>query len=142
MEPAFSWSYALSTLFIRFFGIFLVLGILQIALQVSGRVFRVMDERREAKDTVKTAPVVKEVPGTPAAVESTTTEDKEDGEAKVAAAIGVALHLYAAEKAAASRGAAAANIESFATGWRVAGRLSQLHGRLNTPGHTPDRLKK
>ena len=142
METAFSWSYALSTLFIRFFGIFLVLGILQIALQVSGRVFRVMDERRALQEAPKPSPGVKEVPVPPAAEESATREDKEDGEQQVAAAIGVALHLYAAQREQASRGTAAANVESFATGWRVAGRLSQLYGRLNTPGRTPDRLRK
>jgi len=43
------WGYAIGTLFIRFFGVFLVLTILQIGMQLSGRFFTAMENRRQAR---------------------------------------------------------------------------------------------
>ncbi|MBW1988548.1 MAG: hypothetical protein JRI97_03285 [Deltaproteobacteria bacterium] len=48
-DPGF-WNYALSTLIIRFVGIFIVLGILQVMMQVSGRIFRGMEERKKRRE--------------------------------------------------------------------------------------------
>jgi hypothetical protein len=39
------WGYAISTLVIRFVGIFVVLGILQVVMQITGRVFARLDAR-------------------------------------------------------------------------------------------------
>jgi Na+-transporting methylmalonyl-CoA/oxaloacetate decarboxylase gamma subunit len=41
------WGYAISTLIIRFVGIFVVLGTLQVVMQITGRVFARLDARRE-----------------------------------------------------------------------------------------------
>ena len=39
------WTYAISTLIIRFVGIFVVLGVLQIIMQITGRIFTRLDIR-------------------------------------------------------------------------------------------------
>ena len=44
------WGYALGTLFIRFFGIFLVLGILMIGMILSGKIFSAMDKKAAAAE--------------------------------------------------------------------------------------------
>jgi hypothetical protein len=49
-DPGF-WSYALSTLLIRFVGIFIVLGILQIIMQISGRIFIAIERRKKEAKT-------------------------------------------------------------------------------------------
>lgn len=42
------WGYALGTLFIRFFGIFLVLSVLMIGMMLSGKVFETLERRRDS----------------------------------------------------------------------------------------------
>jgi len=44
---AIDWNYAISTLLIRFVGIFVVLGILQVVMQITGRIFARLDARKE-----------------------------------------------------------------------------------------------
>jgi len=73
---AVDWTYAISTLIIRFVGIFVVLGILQIVMQVTGRIFT----RLDAKDAAKAIPKPEE-----ASLAMT---------AEQAAAVGMALYLY------------------------------------------------
>ena len=46
---AIDWGYAISTLIIRYVGIFVVLGILQIVMQITGRVFAYLDDKKEMK---------------------------------------------------------------------------------------------
>lgn len=41
------WSYAISTLLIRFVGIFVVLGILQVVMQITGRIFAYVDAKQK-----------------------------------------------------------------------------------------------
>jgi hypothetical protein len=41
------WGYALGTLFIRFFGIFLVLSVLMIGMMVSGKIFETLEKRKD-----------------------------------------------------------------------------------------------
>ncbi|MBW1793346.1 MAG: hypothetical protein JRJ38_02790 [Deltaproteobacteria bacterium] len=41
------WNYAISTLLIRFVGIFVVLGILQVVMQITGRVFAYLDAKKD-----------------------------------------------------------------------------------------------
>jgi hypothetical protein len=41
------WGYAISTLLIRFVGIFVVLGILQVVMQISGRIFARIDDKQK-----------------------------------------------------------------------------------------------
>ena len=45
------WNYAISTLIIRFVGIFVVLGILQVVIQIMGRIF--ISIERKAKEKAK-----------------------------------------------------------------------------------------
>jgi Na+-transporting methylmalonyl-CoA/oxaloacetate decarboxylase gamma subunit len=73
---AVDWAYAISTLIIRFVGIFVVLGILQIVMQATGRIFA----RLDAKDAAKAIPKPEE------ASRAMTAEQ--------AAAVGMALYLY------------------------------------------------
>ncbi len=42
---AIDWGYAISTLIIRFVGIFVVLGILQVVMQITGRIFARLDAK-------------------------------------------------------------------------------------------------
>ena len=59
MEPvAIDWGYAISTLIIRFVGIFVVLGILQVVMQITGRIFA----RLDATGSEETPPVSKTAP--------------------------------------------------------------------------------
>jgi len=53
------WGYALGTLFIRFFGIFLVLSILMIGMIISGKVFQSIAKRKDKADETS-APQAKE----------------------------------------------------------------------------------
>ena len=41
------WGYAISTLLIRFVGIFVVLGILQVVMQIMGRIFVYLDAKKD-----------------------------------------------------------------------------------------------
>ncbi len=79
------WGYALGTLFIRFFGIFLVLSILMIGMILSGKIFQMLDKiktKREKEIRVKTeAPT----PG---------IQPAETVEPELAAAVCAALHLH------------------------------------------------
>jgi Na+-transporting methylmalonyl-CoA/oxaloacetate decarboxylase gamma subunit len=83
------WGYALGTLFIRFFGIFLVLSILMIGMIISGKVFQMFDRKKEKR--------AKEIQLPPAAV----TPDIQPTEAvgsELVTAICVALHLHLSEQ--------------------------------------------
>jgi hypothetical protein len=73
---AIDWTYAISTLIIRFVGIFVVLGVLQVIMQITGRIFLRLDEREAAQATIP------EAKG-PAGM----TEEQ-------AAAVGMALYLH------------------------------------------------
>ena len=73
---AIDWNYAIATLVIRFVGIFIVLGILQVIMQISGRIFARMDLEKSADKE-------EESPGPASAM----SEEQ-------AAAVGMALYLY------------------------------------------------
>ena len=45
---AIDWGYAISTLVIRFVGIFIVLGVLQVIMQITGRVFTRLDAKKDS----------------------------------------------------------------------------------------------
>jgi hypothetical protein len=61
------WGYALSTLIIRFVGIFVVLGMLQIVMQISGRIFARLDAKKQAQ-TAKATPSKEATPEEIAAI--------------------------------------------------------------------------
>ncbi len=80
------WGYAIGTLFIRFFGVFMVLALLEIGMFVAGRVFRTI-ENRAAQAKAEAEAVLLE----PAAAEQTAPPPMDRGKA---AAIAMALHLH------------------------------------------------
>jgi Na+-transporting methylmalonyl-CoA/oxaloacetate decarboxylase gamma subunit len=50
------WGYAISTLVIRFVGIFVVLGILQMIMQITGRIFTRLDAKKDGEIQKTAAP--------------------------------------------------------------------------------------
>jgi hypothetical protein len=48
------WGYAISTLIIRFVGIFVVLGMLQIVMQITGRIFAHLEAKKQDKTSEPT----------------------------------------------------------------------------------------
>ena len=79
------WGYALGTLFIRFFGIFLVLSILMIGMIISGKIFQMLDRKKEERG--------KEIQSPPAAA-TPDIQPAETVEPELATAVCVALHLH------------------------------------------------
>jgi len=82
------WGYALGTLFIRFFGIFIVLCILMLGMILSGRVFQLMESNKARLDANKAQKLVLEGKAEEPAGK------KEEIDPETAAAIAVALHLH------------------------------------------------
>ena len=72
---AIDWGYAISTLVIRFVGIFIVLGVLQVIMEITGRVFARLDAKKDL-----------EPQKTSVSSEALTQEE--------AAGVGAALYLY------------------------------------------------
>jgi hypothetical protein len=113
------WGYALGTLLIRFFGVFLVLGVLQVGMLLAGQVFQALHRRAQAPKTIPVrAPIAEEPEEVPETIEP-----------EAAMAIGVALHLHLA----ALRASAALNLEeSDASSWARQGRTQIMRDRLLT----------
>jgi hypothetical protein len=111
------WGYALGTLLIRFFGIFLVLGVLMGGMLLAGLVFQRLGRRAEAS---------KAAPALPPGAEG--LEEVADAVApETATAIGVALHLHLS----ALRAAAVLNLErSDGSSWALQGRSQIMRDRL------------
>jgi hypothetical protein len=111
------WGYALGTLLIRFFGIFLVLGVLMVGMILAGQVFQRLDRRAEAsKAALALRPAAEEPEEAPEAINPET-----------ATAIGVALHLHLC----ALRAATAMNLErSDGSSWTRQGRSQIMRDRL------------
>jgi hypothetical protein len=87
------WGYALGTLFIRFFGIFLVLSVLMVGMLVSGKIFETLEARRNrpARAPLRVVSAMAEdESGTPS------TGDAPAPAADKIAALSLALHLHAA----------------------------------------------
>jgi hypothetical protein len=82
------WGYAIGTLVIRFFGVFLVLMVLQIGMQVASRIFRLLEARATRARAAAAAAV--------AAPASASEGAPQPVDAGVAAAIALALQLHLA----------------------------------------------
>jgi len=76
------WGYALGTLFIRFFGVFVVLGVLEVGMLVSGRIFQRIAARAQP-------------PAAQSPTEEPPMEETHAVTPETAAAIALALHLKA-----------------------------------------------
>jgi Na+-transporting methylmalonyl-CoA/oxaloacetate decarboxylase gamma subunit len=107
------WGYALGTLAIRFFGIFIVLCFLMIGILISGRVFRTLGARAEAAKAKAPSTEGAEAAGLR---EEPAPSDEISGE--VAAAITMALHLHRG----AGRMADMATAPPAASAWTMSGR--------------------
>ena len=107
------WGYALGTLAIRFFGIFIVLSFLMIGILISGRVFRILEARAAAARAKANSTPVAEAAEAP---EEPAPSDEPSGE--VAAAIAMALHLHRGAGRMTGMAAATAAVSS----WTMSGR--------------------
>jgi hypothetical protein len=127
-DPNLDWPYALSTLLVRFIGVFVVMFVMQVAMQASALAVRWW-ENREAR-----APAPLAAPSAPAAAAPVSMQGVID-DASVAAA---ALAVAASDEAVVAAVAAALAIEARPSArgegaagspspWAVAGRLQQLH---------------
>lgn len=65
---AIDWGYAISTLVIRFIGVFVVLGILQVFMQVTGRIFVYLDRRAQRRLKPPSSPAEAPTPEEAAAI--------------------------------------------------------------------------
>ncbi len=106
-DPTIEWDYALITLTVRFVGVFVVMFVMQVALQASARLVQRIERRRKAL-----------VAATLAAPTPFDEEAEPDG--ATAAAIGLALALEGRRPA---PGVAASGSSS----WAIAGRMQRLH---------------
>jgi hypothetical protein len=115
------WGYALGTLVIRFFGVFLVLSVLMIGMMISGKVFRSIDESRELKKTVLPAD---------GGLSIEPDADVPPGEITraMAAAVAIALHLQTRTGATLSL----ADSETQGTSiWSLTGRTQLMANRMS-----------
>lgn len=119
------WGYAIGTLFIRFFGIFLVLAVLMAGMMGSGRVFEWIDNRK--KPIRPTEPI-----GAGSADTETDAEEVSEVSTAVssalAAAVAIALHLHY------STGSQLSLADSEAQGtssWSLTGRSQLMADRMS-----------
>jgi hypothetical protein len=88
------WGYAIGTLFIRFFGVFMVLAMLQIGMNVASKIFRAIEDRVDrAKAEAAAAVAAIAVPEPDAA--------RPPMDRSIAAVIAMALHLHLSHERAA-----------------------------------------
>jgi hypothetical protein len=115
------WGYALGTLFIRFFGIFIVLSILMLGMIVSGFVFQWLARRKAAvRDTTATV-------GTPQIKAENNRPPGTRLEPAAAAAVAVALHLHLAG----AEAAPAMDLPGPSPGsWALHGRAQMMAERM------------
>jgi hypothetical protein len=115
------WGYALGTLFIRFFGIFIVLTILMLGMIVSGIVFQWL-ARRKAADADKTTAA-----GVPQISEENKAPSGVRMDPAMAAAVAAALHLHLAE---AEVSQVLETSGSASSSWSLHGRAQMMAERL------------
>ena len=116
------WGYAIGTLFIRFFGVFLVLGVLMIGMIICGKLFEAADRRKAFKDAASSQQSRAQEPIAPV-IGTLVSETRVDEE--MAAAIALALHLEMSgavdnEKA----------LDSSQNAWNLYGRQKIMSDRL------------
>jgi hypothetical protein len=133
------WGYALGTLFIRFFGIFIVLTLLMLGMMVSGVVFKALDRSKASKSVVPDDSTGVDA-STPTVMKSAagTSGHQEPAAEEIVAVIGAALYL---------RDRAAVAGESRMPGtepgiaWTLEGRKRIMNERLmvfNRSGRSKD----
>lgn len=119
------WGYAMGTLFIRFFGIFLVLTVLMIGMILSGRIFQRMEKKSSSSDNSQNelSPPKKAVtPVVPAPLKENALT------AETAAAIAVALQLFVSDK---KQNISVLNVtQGISSSWTQSGRTQIMNERL------------
>jgi hypothetical protein len=115
------WGYAVGTLFIRFFGIFIVLSVLMLGMIISGMIFKRLETARlraaaAARQDLssKGAPVAEAVPSP-----------------RMAAAVALALHLHLGKSPPAE---ASGPVDMSSSPWVLQGRWQQMRDRLASRG--------
>jgi hypothetical protein len=120
------WGYALGTLFIRFFGIFIVLSILMLGMIFSGGVFQWLARRKATLADNKTAAIVPQIK------EEHQRPTGNDLDPAAAAAVAIALHLHLA-------GAQAPPVMDLSGpspgSWTLHGRAQMMAARLLVFNH-------
>lgn len=125
------WGYALGTLFIRFFGIFLVLGILMTGMLVSGRIFQRIEKTKAAPVSPVPEPVKTEMPKTEFPKSEPEPEPVPDtAEEETAAAIAMALHLHLCASKSSSHHCEMGADVSDSSAWAQEGRVRMMGERL------------
>lgn len=117
-DPTIDWNYAMVTLVVRFIGVFIVMLVMQVALQISSVAVRRIEARQAAAAEVAAAPQ----PAAPAVVKAGEPAEPTPSlvDDATAAAIGLALALEA-------QASASSGTEAGPSSWAVAGRLAQLN---------------
>ena len=115
------WGMIMSTLIIRFVGVFIVLAVVMIGMIVLGKVVSALVSRQEAREAEEQEPK-------PSAVALAEKPEREAGEEEVVAAIGAALALAIELEQKAIVIPAHGGI--IAGSWAMAGRVAQIGARL------------
>jgi len=109
VRPDIDWHYALVTLVVRFSGVFVVMAVIQVALQAASFAVRVL-ERYQRAPTITPEPVAADI-----------VQDEAGVDEETAAVIGLALELEA-RKAPRELPVPA----RLGSAWSMAGRIEQL----------------
>ena len=116
------WGYIMGTLLIRFVGVFVVLAILMIAMQILGRIVSRIVAKEEAVDAMERK---KDESLLDLAEHPTSGPNEEEMVAAIGAAIAVSMESE--KRALASSGHAGVSADS----WAMAGRMTLMNRRLS-----------
>ncbi|GAB4339140.1 MAG: hypothetical protein Kow0099_13910 [Candidatus Abyssubacteria bacterium] len=117
------WGFIMSTLVIRFVGVFIVLAILMVGMQILGTVVSRMIAKQESKHR-KTAEADSQ------AIALVESQESSASEEETAAVIGAAIALaMESERASAMHPGRTAGI--MAGSWAMAGRVAQMSRRMS-----------
>lgn len=122
-DPTIDWPYAMVTLVVRFIGVFVVMALVQVSMQVASVVVKKVEGQRDKAKA--TAAAKRHTPPTSLDVSGMADEEGAVDGATVAA-IGLALALEAQQKAAAGRRLASAGSSQGPSGWAMAGRVRSM----------------
>ncbi len=114
------WGYAVGTLFIRFFGVFLVLGVLQTGMIICGKLFERADKRRKIEKEALVKVQVLEASRDAVETVSATVMEPE-----MVAAISLALHLEVIREMESGKA-----LDSDQSAWNLYGRQKIMSDRL------------
>ncbi|MBI5504758.1 MAG: hypothetical protein HY899_08135 [Deltaproteobacteria bacterium] len=118
-DPSIDWSYATVTLIVRFIGVFVVMAVVQAALQIASAVIIRLESRGAAPATAPAHALV-------SLDLSAMAEHEAELDGSAMAAIGLALTLEAQQQVASSRIAGAEATAHGPSAWALAGRMRGL----------------